>query len=676
MSTTIATWIASTNPNVHPLTSANRPTTDVDGGPLGIDPMLPPGDAVTSPLAFSDPAIAAVGGYGAPYGKWGGNTTPTPVTLTYSFYETGGPPIAGGACTPMPLDSAHRDAVRSALASFAEIASLTFVEIAESSSGGPTGIPGASGAIVGHLRFIDDIDLNLDPTMAGWTQQPGSTVASSGVVALDVNRFGLTDNLARGARPYSIIVHELGHALGLSHPFDSEDSKAAAGDPRAVNGAWHTGWTIMSYTTPGSNLLPAGQTNFAIGPQVADVYALQGWYGANRLTRTGDDVYAIDGRPPLAALWDAGGTDTLDASAAILAGGTTGLVLDLTPGHIGPHIAIAFGAAIENTIGSVGNDTIIGTNLGALAAGDGISTVMDGNNVLDGGPGNDTILGRGGDDVLIGGSGTNLLDGGDGDDIAFFASASASATVIHDGTNIVVTTATASDRLRSVETLVFTDRILSVGNAVSLLAPPSTLSANSSARPATPNPQLQPPPAIDPARKLAIWSGGVSRELAIDDYVGPVMTLRYMHLGDASSEAMHGTDSNDFLHGMGGHDAIDGGMGDDVIDGGIDSNFLTGGAGTDTFFVDGRSEGVTWSTVTDLEKGEWVTAWGWKQGTSKLTWEEMSGAEGYKGATARIDLDGNGSVDMSMTLAGKTAGQIIVSPGQVGDSAYIAFTLV
>ena len=105
---------------------------------------------------------------------------------------------------------------------------------------------------------------------------------------------------------------------------------------------------------------------------------------------------------------------------------------------------------------------------------------------------------------------------------------------------------------------------------------------------------------------------------------------------------------------QGGNDAIDGGAGNDVIDGGTGSNFLTGGTGTDTFFVDGRGGDTTWSTITDREAGEQLSLWGFIAGTSTLTWQDMAGAEGYQGITLHADLDGNGTIDTSITWAGRT----------------------
>lgn len=91
--------------------------------------------------------------------------------------------------------------------------------------------------------------------------------------------------------------------------------------------------------------------------------------------------------------------------------------------------------------------------------------------------------------------------------------------------------------------------------------------------------------------------------------------------------------------------------------------------------MDGRGGGVTWSTVTDLEKGEWATIWGFREGISKLTWQDMSGTDGFKGATAFCDLDGNGSIDAAMTFAGVAVSALMSASWTMGDSPYLAITL-
>lgn len=174
--------------------------------------------------------------------------------------------------------------------------------------------------------------------------------------------------------------------------------------------------------------------------------------------------------------------------------------------------------------------------------------------------------------------------------------------------------------------------------------------------------------ALDP-------TSGKFVENAVQVYSGPANFLQYQILGNDRGEVVVATKFNDFVNCLGGDDAVQGREGDDVLDGGLGSNFLTGGEGNDTFFVDARSGGITWSTVTDFEEGEWATVWGWKQATSKLTWADMGGADGYKGATAHIDIDGNGSIDTSMTFTGKAVGAVTTMPGQVDSEVYLAFRL-
>ena len=191
----------------------------------------------------------------------------------------------------------------------------------------------------------------------------------------------------------------------------------------------------------------------------------------------------------------------------------------------------------------------------------------------------------------------------------------------------------------------------------------------------TPSPSA-PLPDPAPARPSVPFSrivDGVQQTVSAHAYEGPVATLQWTFLGDARSEVVGGADGNDFINLLGGDDAAWGGAGDDVLDGGSGSNWLIGGPGHDTFFVDARWGEVTWSTVVDLERGEWATLWGFVPGQSRLTWEEMGGAEGYKGATVRCDIDGNGTIDASMTFTGKAVGAMTVTTGMAGSEPYIAF---
>ncbi|MBP2294913.1 PD40 domain-containing protein [Azospirillum rugosum] len=191
----------------------------------------------------------------------------------------------------------------------------------------------------------------------------------------------------------------------------------------------------------------------------------------------------------------------------------------------------------------------------------------------------------------------------------------------------------------------------------------------------TPPTDTTTPPPVDtrPSTDMQRVVDGVTETVKAYAYEGPVPTLKWAFMGDGRNEVVKGSADNDFINLLGGTDAADGGAGDDVLDGGSGSNWLVGGAGNDTFFIDGRNPQATWSTIMDLEKGEWATLWGYKPGTSNLTWEEMGGADGNKGATAHVDINGDGTIDASVTFAGKAVGAITATTGSQGDQSYIAF---
>jgi Ca2+-binding RTX toxin-like protein len=150
-------------------------------------------------------------------------------------------------------------------------------------------------------------------------------------------------------------------------------------------------------------------------------------------------------------------------------------------------------------------------------------------------------------------------------------------------------------------------------------------------------------------------------------YTGPATaaggdTILFEYIGDGSNEVLIGTAYNDFINVGAGVDAVDAGAGNDVIDGGTGSNFLTGGAGTDIFFSDGRGGATTWSTITDWQAGEQLSVWGWTPGTSKIVAWQQDGAAGYQGLTMHADLNGDGTIDTSVTFTGITSQSQLPTP--------------
>lgn len=181
------------------------------------------------------------------------------------------------------------------------------------------------------------------------------------------------------------IIHELGHAMGLTHPGNYNGILDRSKIDSHEDSQSHS---VMSYR--GERTTYANHGGFrASAPQLDDIYAYQSKYGVNHQTRKDDTTYGFNsntGRDFLsvntkhdkmvAAIWDGGGNDTLDFS-----GYSQDQKISLEEGTFSDvdglkgNVSIAYGATIENAKGGTGNDWLVGN-----AA----------NNELRGGDGNDS----------------------------------------------------------------------------------------------------------------------------------------------------------------------------------------------------------------------------------------------------------------------------------------------
>ena len=153
---------------------------------------------------------------------------------------------------------------------------------------------------------------------------------------------------------YEVLLHEIGHALGLKHTFASDEENMAI-----LNYAEDTTkLTAMSYTE-----VPR---TFDGEFRPYDIMALSEFYGINRSHNPGDDTYNFNSREGV-VIADGDGLDTIDYSST-----RENSYLDLRAGAesslgekadliIAPNqLAIAYSVTIENVMAGEGDDTIIG----------------------------------------------------------------------------------------------------------------------------------------------------------------------------------------------------------------------------------------------------------------------------------------------------------------------------
>lgn len=210
----------------------------------------------------------------------------------------------------------------------------------------------------------------------------------------------------KGSFFYAVLIHELGHAMGLAHPHDTGGSShvyEGVVSPFGSLGTYNTNvhpLTVMSYNDLGDspytpNTLIDNGFMGTYGP--IDTYVLQLLYGKNE-TITNNNIYMLSEQNYWKTIFDNDGVDTLDAT-----GISSNVIIDIRDSsllektdmagialtsidNIFGGFTIAKGTIIENIIDGSGNDTIIGNNV------DNTITLTGGSDCVDGKTGSDTVV--------------------------------------------------------------------------------------------------------------------------------------------------------------------------------------------------------------------------------------------------------------------------------------------
>ena len=389
------------------------------------------------------------------YSSW--TTTPgTGTTITYGFRQSLANYSADGSdiTTFTQVSASEMSAVETILSLWSDICGIHFQEV------NPGGYTDNATILIGNYKDPSD-------GAGAFAFYPGSlaTGSSAGDLWLNLSGGVSTNEISIGSWTFQTIMHELGHAIGLSHPGDYNAAPGVA-ITYANNAQFiqdSNQYSLMSYFAASST---SGSASSDYGgnvssPLLFDVYETQQIYGANLTARTDNTIYGFGSTAgdvydfginsaPLLCIWDAGGIDTLNCSNY-----SDNETIDLNQGAFSSigglqkNITIALGAVIENAISGSGNNSIIGNS---------------GNNTLIGGIGNDCIKGGNGDDIIDCGTGTDsvIYNGIYSDySITYVYKNSESQT----WQSISVSGSEGTDTIINAESLRFSDKVYSLNQA-------------------------------------------------------------------------------------------------------------------------------------------------------------------------------------------------------------------